>query len=146
MTTSMKAMHIVGLELRTSNALAVQTIPAHWQRFTAEAVLEQITNKVSDDVYALYTHFENPGVNNEGVYSLIIGAQVRSLGDVPAHLTAATIPAGQFKVFAVQAGHPEKVYAKWQEIWGMTQLPRVFMADYERYTSAGQIDILVGVR
>jgi predicted transcriptional regulator YdeE len=144
-TSTLSAMTIVGLELRTSNAQAFETIPAHWQRFYQEAVLAQIPDKISGDVYALYTHFENPGVNNEGVYSLIIGAQVAAAGAVPVGLRAASVPAGRYAVFAVQAGQPHQVGARWQEIWAQAELPRRFVADFERYGPAGQIDIFVGL-
>jgi predicted transcriptional regulator YdeE len=144
-SSTLNTMTIAGLELRTSNAQAFETIPAHWQRFYAEAVLAQIPDKISDDVYALYTHFENPGVNHEGVYSLIIGAQVAAVNALPATLRSVSVPAGRYAVFAVEAGQPQKVGARWQEIWTQAELPRRFVADFERYTPSGQIDIFVGL-
>ena len=74
------ALRIIGIELRTSNREAMQTIPPHWQRFTGEGVLARIPGKLSDEVYAVYTHFENAGVNNDGLYSLIIGAPASCAG------------------------------------------------------------------
>jgi predicted transcriptional regulator YdeE len=109
-----QAIHVFGIELRTSNDEAMQTIPPHWQRFSQEAVLANIPGKISDDVYAVYTHFDNAGSNNQGVYSLILGAQV----------------------------HPHE---KWQEIWRKNELPKTFIAEYERYTSQGDIDIFIGL-
>lgn len=140
-----QAIKVVGLELRTSNAQAFDTIPSHWQKFYVDAVLDRIPNKVSDDVFAVYTNFANPGQNNEGTYSLIIGAQVNSLDGVPPDLATTVIPESKRQVFQVEAGHPEQVGAKWQEIWE-APLDKAFVADYEHYRASGEIAIHIGVR
>ena len=41
---------IVGIELRTSNMEAMQTMPLFWQKFYQEGILQQTANKVSDNV------------------------------------------------------------------------------------------------
>ena len=55
-------------KLRTSNAEAMQTIPPFWRSFIKKTFCKN-RNKVSDDVYAVYTNLENEGKNNGGVYS-----------------------------------------------------------------------------
>lgn len=141
-----KPIRVVGLELRTSNEQAFETIPGHWQKVVQQGVLATIPGKTSDDVYAVYTNFENAGKNNQGQYSLIIGAAVEAGSPVPAGLVAAEIPASQRLSFAVESGHPERVGEKWQEIWGKGDLGNTYLADYERYRSNGEIEILVGVK
>ena len=140
-----KAVTIVGLELRTSNLEANQTIPAHWNRFATEAVLERITHKASSDVYAVYTRYQHEGLNNTGVYSLVIGAAVSSLESLPADLTSVVLPASIYEVVAVPHGRPELVGEAWQTIWQQDTSTRTFIADCERYRSDGAIDILLGV-
>ena len=83
-----EAVTMIGLELRTSNAEAFQTIPGHWQRFTADQVLARITPRVSDSVFAAYTRFEHEGRDNEGTYSLVIGAAVPPGTPVPDEVSA----------------------------------------------------------
>lgn len=140
------AIHVVGLELRTCNPDAPRTIPAHWARFMDEAVLQRIPHKLSDDVWAVYTHFEHAGLNNQGVYSLIVGAQVPADGEVPAGLARAVLPASERAVFSAEAGRPQSVAAVWQKIWALSDLKKTFIADAERHAADGEIEILIGVQ
>lgn len=140
------ALRIMGIELRTSNDEAMQSIPAHWQRFTEDSVLARIPGKLSDEVYAVYTHFENAGVDNRGIYSLIIGAPVSSTQAVPPGMSHAVLPASPRAVFPVPPGRFDQVGAVWQDVWQRDDLPKTFAADCERYRANGDIDILVGVR
>jgi predicted transcriptional regulator YdeE len=137
---------IVGLELRTSNEVASQEIPALWQRFYAEAILERIPNKLATDVYAVYTHFEHEGLNNTGTYSCVIGAPVPDGEPVPPGLIAVRLPASTYQVVPVPSGRPEQVGAVWQVIWQQDASHRTFIADFERYRADGTIDILLGIR
>ncbi|WP_372659196.1 GyrI-like domain-containing protein [Hydrogenophaga sp.] len=140
------ALRIVGIELRTSNDEAMQTIPPHWQRFTSEGVLDRIPGKLSDEVYAVYTHFENAGRDNQGIYSLIIGAPVSSSQAVPPGMNHAVLPVSPRAVFPVPPGRFDLVAAVWQAVWQAQHLPKTFVADCERYRANGDIDILIGLR
>ncbi len=140
------ALRIIGIELRTSNHEAMRTIPLHWQRFTQDNVLAQIPGKLSDEVYAVYTHFEHAGVDNRGIYSLIIGAPVDSSEPVPPGMSHAVLPASPRAVFPVPQGRFDQVGPAWQAVWQRDDLPKTFVADCERYRTDGQIDILIGLR
>lgn len=145
-TSQTHAIRIIGLELRTSNDAAMQTIPLHWQRFMAEGVVGQIEGKLSDTVYAVYTHFENAGIDNRGQYSMIIGAPVSSHQSVPAGLSHCVIPAGNRVVFEGPHGQPERIGEVWHEVWLHTNLPKTFAVEYERYQADGSIDVSIGLR
>ena len=136
-----KDLTIVGLEIRTSNERAFEEIPAHWQKFFQEGIVGQIPNKVSNDVYAVYTNFENKGKNNEGIYSFVIGVEVDQVGALPANLSSTLVPASDRMVFQVETGQPQQVGAKWQEIWGIDDIQKAFIADYEMYKESGEIYI-----
>lgn len=140
-----QAIHVIGIELRTSNGEAFSTIPGHWQRFTAEGVAARVRGRLSDDVYAVYTNFQNAGHDNQGIYSLVIGVAVPPDAQVPAGLTRVVIPASARAVFPVDQGRFDKVGEAWQAVWRRDDLPKTFVADYERYQADGTIDILVGV-
>ncbi|MBX7146080.1 MAG: GyrI-like domain-containing protein [Alphaproteobacteria bacterium] len=135
---------IVGLELKTSNAIAAETIPLHWQKFYQENILDKISNKISSDIYAVYTHFKNIGKYEECVYSLIIGVAVKTIERLPESLVSFTIMPETRKIFNVKNG-PQSVGEKWFEIW-QQPLQRTFIADYEHYQSSGTIDIFIGVK
>jgi predicted transcriptional regulator YdeE len=139
-----QAIHVVGIELRTSNEEAARTIPPHWERFGRETVLSRLPQRLSDDVYAVYTHFENAGRDNRGTYSLVIGAAVPASAAVPEGMTRASVPASRRAVFGVERGRHDLVAAAWQRIWD-TPLAKTFIADYERYGPDGEIEILVGI-
>ncbi|MEY4562261.1 MAG: hypothetical protein RLZZ618_1538 [Pseudomonadota bacterium] len=139
------AFRVIGLPLRTSNAEASHTIGPHWQRFSQEGVLSRIPGKLSDEVFAVYTHFEHEGVDNNGLYTLVIGAAVPAETDVPEGLIAVTLPASARMVFEVERGRVDLVGAAWERIWNVNERQKTFVADYERFQADGQIDIFVGV-
>lgn len=137
---------VVGLELRTSNERAFEDIPAHWERFHRNGALASIPNRACDDVFAVYTNFEHVGVDNLGVYSLIIGAQVTDTLHVPSGMTPVAIAHSRRAVFSVEKGHPERVGEQWRAIWACTDIVKTYLCDYEHYKASGEIDILVGIR
>lgn len=142
------AIHVVGIELRTANTHAFQTIPLHWQRFFQEKVTAAVEGRLSDDVYAVYTNFQNAGMNNQGSYSLIIGHAVNpgTASPLPAGFTRAVVPASHRVVFPVEANRPENVGDAWRKIWEYSDFQKTYIAEYERYRSSdGKIDISIGV-
>jgi predicted transcriptional regulator YdeE len=140
-----QALHVIGIELRTTNEEAFQAIPMHWKRFTEEGVPGRVGGKQSDDVYAVYTNFQNAGRNNQGLYSLVLGVPVDAAAAVPQGFTRVVVPASRRAVFPVEKGRFDLVGAKWQEIWKRTDLAKTFIAEVERYLPDGQIDILIGI-
>lgn len=137
---------IVGIKLRTTNERAFEDIPEHWKRYYSEGVPVRIPQALSEAVFAVYTDFENEGVNNEGTYSFIIGAEVPEALPVPEGMTGVRIPSGRCAIFSVEKGHPEKVGDEWRKIWSTSDLSKAFVCDYERYEKEGAVDIFVGVR
>lgn len=137
---------VIGLELRTSNAEAFRTIPPHWQRFTAEKVLDRISPRLSDSVFAAYTRFEHEGRDNEGSYSLVIGAAVPPGTPVPEGLTRIDMPAQRCAVLEVERGRHDKVGDAWRMIWQQADLPKSYRCEHERYDTDGRIRIYVGLR
>jgi predicted transcriptional regulator YdeE len=140
-----QAITVVGIELRTTNMVAMETIPGHWARFASEGVLAAIPGRLSDEVYAVYTHFENAGANNHGLYSLVIGAAVAAATDVPRGMVRVVIPASARAEFAVPAGRFDLVGPAWQATWALTALPKTYIADFEHYRANGDITISVGL-
>jgi predicted transcriptional regulator YdeE len=140
-----RAITVVGIELRTENPVAAQTIPPHWQRFTKEDVLARIPGRCGDAVFAVYTHFAQAGSNNTGLYSLVLGAAVSADAPVPAGMVRVVVPASPRAVFAVEKGRFDLVGAAWQGIWQHTDLAKSFIAEYEQYHADGNITISIGL-
>lgn len=145
-------LHIIGLELRTTNERAFQDIPPFWGRFFQEGVDKKISNKLGEEIYAVYTNFENEGVNNEGEYSMVVGYAVKEGETVPEGLVEVTIPAAEYAVFSLEKGQMHQVGNKWMEIWELSKndpsfnQKRSYTADFERYGAIGEVDILVGLK
>src|SRR3990167_3039883 len=93
-------IQIIGIELRTTNDLgrSFVDIPLFWQRFLKKNCATHIQNKLNNDLYAVYTRFENEGKNNQGMYSLIIGCPVKSNTTAATGFTTIAIPAGSYLV------------------------------------------------
>ncbi len=142
-----QALHVVGLALRTHNGEAFQTIPPLWTRFAQAGLTDRLPHRLSDDIYAVYTHFQHAGVDNRGWYTLVIGHAVP--GDTPdlppEGLTHVVAPASRRAVFEVAQGRPDLVGAEWQQIWQRADLPKTTLADYERYQPDGRISIHIGI-
>jgi predicted transcriptional regulator YdeE len=144
-STLAQAITVIGIELRTTNLDAMQTIPPLWQRFSQEGVLAALPQRLNDDVLAVYTHFEHAGTNNTGLYSLVIGAAVPATAPVPEGMVRVVIPASQRVEFAVPSGRFDLVGPAWQTIWAHTELPKTYVAEYEHYRANGDIAISIGL-
>lgn len=141
-----QSIKVVGIAIETNNQEAANTIVAQWGKYFSEQQADMISDKVSDDIFAVYTNFENKGVNNEGQYTFVIGAQVEESATVPEGMTEIIIPADRYQVFDVETGKPEKVFEKWGEIWSNSSFEKTFVCDFERYTPQGEISISVGCK
>ena len=141
---------ITGISLRTSNDddRATRDIPSFWQRFYEEKTVEKIKRRVSDERYAVYTHFENEGKNNRGMYTMIIGCAVDVVD--PADRVSVTIPEGRYAVFTCQ-NSPASMVATWQKIWQLSvdepafDKQKTYYADYEHYLPSGEVNISIGL-
>lgn len=77
-----QALHVVGIALRTHNGEGFQTISPHGCRFAQAGLCKRLPHRLSGDIDAVYTHFQNAGVDNGGWYTLVIGHAVP--GNTPA--------------------------------------------------------------
>jgi predicted transcriptional regulator YdeE len=149
LVTQTTPITVVGISIRTSNAKAFEKIPFHWKAFFEKQVLANIPDKINDDIYAVYTEFDNVPKSAEDIYSLgytfIIGAAVHQTGRLPSTLVSTIVPATKRVVFPVEPAKPELVVAEWQKIWQMQNLQRAFAPDYEHYSTNGDINILVSL-
>ena len=151
MTNLDKPIHVVGIELRTTNAngQSFKDIPPFWGRFMAKNIAAKVQNKLNNNIYVLYTNFEHEGVNNTGMYSTIIGCAVEADSIEQPDLVHAVVPAGRYRRFAVPDNKTDNVGPVWLEIWAIPESEKTdwsFTCEYECYHADGLIDIFVGQR
>jgi predicted transcriptional regulator YdeE len=152
MTTSpVNQFYILGIAVRTTNenGQATKDIPQLWNRFMSENIAAQIPNKVSDDIYCLYTDYEGDYTRP---YTTILGCRVHNLAEIPAGFTSKPVEEGEYTVFTAKGKIAEGVvFQEWQKIWS-TELPRNYGTDFEVYGSKAKdpdnaaIDIFIGLK
>lgn len=141
---------VIGISVRTTNqnGKSAQDIPALWAKFMGEGTLEKIPNRLSDDLYCVYTDYER---DHTRPYTTILGCRVSTLESVPEGMVGKTIPAGDYVRYLSKGNLREgAVIGTWHEIWG-SDLPRKYTADFEIYGKRAQrpenaeVDIFVAI-
>lgn len=146
-----KPINVMDIKLRTTNdnGQSFKDIPPFWGQFMAEDIVGKVNNKLNNNIYVLYTHFEHEGINNTGMYSTIIGCAVETNAIEQAGLVHAVVPAGEYRQFSVPDNNPENVGPVWLGLWGLADSEKVdwsFLCEYECYQPDELIDVFVGLR
>lgn len=137
MKTNIETFYIVGLSVRTSNenGQAATDIPALWERFMAEGISSKVTDKLSEEIYSLYTDYEK---DHTKPYTTVLGYKVKDLDAIPEGLTGVCVPAKTFEVFTASGKLSDGiVYKEWTNIWSMP-LNRAYSGDFEIYGAKAQ--------
>jgi predicted transcriptional regulator YdeE len=145
------SFQVVGIAVRTSNhkGAAAVDIPAHWQKFMADQIMQQIPNKSSNEIYAIYTNYEG---DYTSPYDFVLGCKVESTDHIPEDMVSITIASSPYEQFTVK-GDLEKgriVFDAWQNIW-KSEMNRAYEVDFEVYgeksqdMSNAEVDIFVSI-
>ena len=145
MRETIDSFDVVGLPLRTSNREAARTIPPHWRAAADAGLLAPEKPGVGPGIYAVYTHYEAPGDDVDGVYTLVIGRRIEAGGSVPPGQVTVTIPNSTRDILMLADARPESVYDAWADVWARKDLTRDYRADYEYYAPDGSIHLSIGV-
>lgn len=149
-TLQLEGFNIIGLSLRTTNknGQAFQDIPALWGKFMSEGVANSIPNKLSGDIYCLYTDYE---LDHTKPYTVVIGCKTANLDELPEGLTGKAFQPGTYtKRIAKGDLMKGAVVEEWQKIW-VADLPRKFTVDFEIYgpktqdPANAEVDIFIAV-
>ena len=100
---------------------------------------------VGPGIYAVYTDYETPGDDVDGVYTLVIGRRIEAGGPVPPGQVTVTIPNSTRDILMLADARPESVYDAWVDVWAREDLARDYRADYEYYAPDGSIHLSIGV-
>ncbi len=142
---------VIGIKVRTTNEneQAGKDIVALWNTFMTEGILEKIPNKLSSEVYSIYTNYESDYTKP---YDTILGCKVSTLKNIPEGMVGQSFDSGIYTNFTVKGDLSQGiVYGKWLEIWNI-DLDRSYIADFEIYGEKAQnptnaeVQIYVGVK
>jgi predicted transcriptional regulator YdeE len=130
-TATLGAFHIIGIFVRTTNVnnKALKDIGDLFGNFVGQNILEKIPNKMTEDIYCVYTDYES---DYNGPYTTIIGCKVSSLNDIPTGLIGKTIPDSKYQVYRSTGKLSISLAKTWEGIWN-TDLNRRYSADFDIY-------------
>lgn len=145
-----ESFQIVGISVRTSNndGQAAKDIGGLWNKFMTEGIADKIPNKVGNEIYSVYTHYDGDYTEP---YTTILGCKVSKIDEIPEGMETETIGGGDHVQFIAKGDLTEgAVYQEWLNIW-KTDLNRSYTADFEVYGEKAQnpkdaeIDVFVAV-
>lgn len=131
-------LKIIGITVRTTNkdGQSARDIGELWGQFYSQNLLETIPNKLSNDIYSIYTDYKSDFTDE---YTTIIGLQVSSLDTIPSGLIGRQFPIETFEVFTAQGEMPQAVMNTWLDIWQRdNELQRKYTYDFEFYGEKSQ--------
>jgi predicted transcriptional regulator YdeE len=133
-----ESFKIIGIQTETTNqdGKAAADLANLWARFFAENVPNQIQNKISNDIYSIYTDYES---DFTGKYKTVIGLKVNSLDNIPEGFIGREFAGESFIKFVAKGEMPNAVVETWQEIWSNDKsLNRKYTYDFEVYGEKSQ--------
>lgn len=143
---TIEKFYVLGISTRTTNAngQAAKDIEALWTKFWGEGIQQKIPNKISEEIYAVYTDYET---DYTGYYTAIIGFSVTSLADIPANMMGIAIETTTYEKIVSIGKMPEAIVNTWLEIWGNKALDsrRSYQSDFtihgDKYNDSDQAEV-----
>lgn len=128
---TIQKFNVIGISTRTvnTNGQSAIDIEALWQKFWTNDIQAQIPNKISNDIYAIYTDYES---DFTGLYTTMIGVAVNNLEDIPLGMVGLTIETDTYQEIFSKGKMPEAIGNTWVGIWKDTELnaKRAYKADF----------------
>lgn len=148
----MENFKIIGIAVETTNQnnQAAADLGQLWGRFYNEQIFNEIPNKESEEVYAVYTDYES---DYTGKYTTIIGQRVNCLDTIPDGMVGREIKNDRLLKYVAKGEMPNAVVEVWKEIWANNiALYRTYNADFEVYGAKSrngnesEVEIYIGIR
>ena len=142
---------VIGISIRTTNedGQSIQDIPALWNKFMSEGIIERIPGKAGNALYCIYTDYEK---DHTKPYTTILGCKVLSLENIPNGMIGKTIEEASYTKYVAKGNVQEGiVFNEWLKIWN-SNLQRTFTSDFEVYGENAQdpanaeVDIFIAVK
>lgn len=105
-----------------------------WEAFYRGNLKEQVPNRLTDDVYCIYTNYQG---DHTKPMDMLIGFPVPKGTPCPKGLHAFTIPEGSYKLYVSEGPLPDALIQTWQDIW-QTCTNRAFGVDVDYYPSCSE--------
>ena len=140
-TTELAAFTVVGIAAKQSNDHPDQ-IGKLWETFFKAGGVDQIPNRISDDIFALYTEYEG---DHTKPYTMVIGCKVADVGTLPDGLIAKSIRSAKYTVLKARGPQPATVVNVWKHVYN-SPINRAYLADFDRYLGPDEVEVHVGVR
>lgn len=127
---------VAGISVRTINkeGRSQRDISELWGKLLIDNVIQSIPNRVSDDIYCIYTEYES---DFTGEYTTILGCQVSSIEGISDEYTIKEIPTCDYYKFISEGKIPEAVGNTWNFIW-QSDIKRKYLADFEVYGKSAE--------
>lgn len=127
---------VVGISVRTTNQnyQSQKDIADLWDMFFSRNIIGMIPNKISNDIYCIYTDYES---DFTGEYTTILGCKVSDTNKVPADLTIKEIPETKYYKYLSEGELPYAVGRTWAHIW-KSEINRAYVADFDIYGEEAQ--------
>jgi predicted transcriptional regulator YdeE len=146
---TLDAFYVIGISVRTTNMYnkALKDIGDLFGKFAGQNIMEKIPNKISEDIYCVYTDYES---DFNGPYTTIVGCKVSSLIDIPTGLIGKTIAESKYEVYKSTGKLSISLAKTWEGIWS-TDLNRRYSADFDIYAEKardyenGEVDTYVAI-
>lgn len=135
--TELNDLIIIGISVRTSNqdGKAMADIGNLFNQFFSQNIMEKIENKLSSDLYCVYTDYESDYM---GDYTVFLGCSVASLNNQLDFLDAKHIPKSQYRKYTSKGNIHAAVGKTWSGIWSDNSIPRKYVADFDIYGKDSQ--------
>lgn len=142
---------LIGLKFegKTTNSGGQSSIDCGnlWREFEKREIAEQIPDKISDAIYAVYFAYEG---DHTDLFSYFIDCKVKPDTEVPEGMNSLVIPKQKYEKVTTKGRMPDCVSNSWESIWG-SEINRSYKYDFEVYDdrskdwSKAEIDIFVSI-
>lgn len=124
---------LIGLKLdkKTTNEGGKSSIECGnlWQKFEKGNFIELISDKLGDEIYAVYFEYEGDSTKP---FSYFIGCKVEIDAETPQGMDSLIIPTGNYSKVIASGKMPDCINNSWKDIWS-SEIARTYLFDYEVY-------------
>jgi predicted transcriptional regulator YdeE len=150
-TQKINGFSVIGIAVRTTNenGQSGKDIPALWQKFMVQGMLEKIPCKIDDTLYCIYTAYESDYTKP---YTTILGCKVANADTIPDGMMAKTFAGGEYNRYTAKGNLMQGiVFDEWVKIWDR-DIARAYTADFEVYgekaldPANAEVDIFIAIK
>lgn len=140
---TLKEKKIIGITARTNNSSPEMStvIGGLWDKLYRGGIYNGIKNKVNYKAIGAYSDYES---NENGEYSVTIGAEVSKVEDIPEGAVEKTIYGGKYAKFTVKGDMVKAVQEFWEKLWKMN-LDRSYRCDFEEYQNDDMKNCIINI-